>query len=93
MAIDPATGMNIPSPADEFRRPRPDQPVPNDRFDRPSSCEMAEVEERSVGFWVSIALVIALLIGGAYYFFGPPMGEPNVRADAGAVTKPEPSPN
>ena len=43
-------------------------------------------------FWLPIAIAIALFIGVAYYFFGPHTG-PNVRADAGAVTKSEPSPN
>ena len=45
-------------------------------------------------FWLPIATIIAvaLLMGVAYYFFGPHTG-PNVRAEAGAITKIEPSPN
>ena len=54
---------------------------------------MAEdIDERRPVFWLPIAIAIALLIGVAYYFFGPQTG-PDVRADAGAVTQSEPSPN
>ena len=83
MAIDPATGIDIPSPSDEFRRRRPDDTI-----------EMArDIEERSPAFWLPIAVAIVLLLGVVYYFFGPQATGPNVRADVDAITKSEPSPN
>ena len=78
-----------------FRGGRPDEPIPDDTLDRPAVDELGmaeDIDERRPVFWLPIAIAIALLIGVAYYFFGPHTG-PKARADAGAVTKSEPSPN
>jgi hypothetical protein len=97
MAIDPRSGFpTVPFPTDLPRR-RPDQPIPDDILDRPAVDELGmaeDIDQRSPMFWLPIAITIAiaLLIGVAYYFFGPHTG-PNVPADAGAVTKIEPRPN
>ena len=97
MAIDPRSGFpTFPFPTDLPRR-RPDQPIPDDTLDRPAVDELGmaeDIDERSPIFWLPIAtmIAIALLIGVAFYFFGPHTG-PNVRAEAGAITKIEPSPN
>ena len=82
MAIDPATGIDIPSPSDDLRR--------RDRLDHPANVDL---EQRTPSFWIPIVIAVALLFGVAYIFFGPHTAGPNVRADAGAVTKSEPSPN
>jgi hypothetical protein len=95
MAIDPATGINIPSPSDDFRRRRPDEPI-RDQIDRAANDEVGiaqDIEERSPAFWLPIAVAVVLLMGVIYYFFGPGMSGPNVRADAGATVKSELSPN
>ena len=52
------------------------------------------LDETRTGKWLPIAIVVALLMGAAYYFYGQSSTTgPQVRADSGAVTKSEPSPN
>jgi hypothetical protein len=44
--------------------------------------------------WLPIALVVVLLVGIGYYLYGSTSNTgPSMRADGGAVTKSEPSPN
>jgi hypothetical protein len=51
------------------------------------------VEGRS-SMWLPIALVVVLLVGIGYYLYGSTSNTgPSMRADGGAVTKSEPSPN
>ena len=91
MAIDPATGIDIPSPSDDFRRRRPDEPI-RDRIDHPTNeaLEMArDIEERSLAFWLPIAVAAVLLVGLCAPFQSQTT-RPNVRADAGAITKSKP---
>jgi hypothetical protein len=83
MAIDPSTGMDIPSPSDDFRRRRPDDIIEVAR----------DIEERSPAFWLPIAVAIVLLVGVVYYFFGPHVVGQSVRSDARAIVKSEPRPN
>ena len=72
MAIDPATGMNIPSPADEFRNRRPVNDLPLDRPANDEIVELPPVEDRSAAAWLLPAVVaVVLLTGIVYYFFGP----------------------
>jgi hypothetical protein len=85
MAIDPATGLNIPSPSDDLHRPG--------RLDRPVNDDVVDIRERTSTPVLLVAIAIALLIGVGYYFFAPNEPRPGVRADVGAVTQPEPSPN
>jgi hypothetical protein len=86
MAIDPATGLNIPSPSDDLPRPG--------RLDRPLNDDLVDIRERTSSPVLLVAIAIALLIGVGYYFFAPnDEPTPNIRADVGAVTQPEPSPN
>ena len=98
MAIDPRSFPTFPFPTipnDDLPRRRPDQPIPDETLDRPAVDELGmaeDIEERRPMFWLPIAIAIALFIGVAYYFFGP-HSAPSVRADAGVVTKSEPSPN
>jgi hypothetical protein len=84
MAIDPATGLNIPSPSDDLPRPG--------RLDRPLNDDVVDIRERTSSPVLLVAIAIAL-IGVGYYLFAPNEPSPNVRADVGTVTQPEPSPN
>jgi hypothetical protein len=69
MAIDPATGMNIPTPSDEFRRQRPVNDLPLDRRQEVIDIER-DIEQRSPAFWLPVAIAVVLLAGVVYYFFG-----------------------
>jgi hypothetical protein len=69
MAIDPSTGMDIPSPSDDFRRRRPINDLPLDRQREIVDIEH-DMERRSPAFWLSIAIAVVLLAGVVYYFFG-----------------------
>jgi hypothetical protein len=54
----------------------------------------ADMAERGTTFWLPVAIAIALLIGVGYYFYGHTWNaSPTMRADSGAITKSEPSPN
>ena len=51
-------------------------------------------DENRGALWVPLALVALIIIGLGYMLLGNSSSTtPNVRADSGAVTKPEPSPN
>src|SRR5688500_11049572 len=53
-----------------------------------------DLDETRTARWVPIAIVVALIIGAAFYFYGQTSTTgPQVRADSGTVTKSEPSPN
>jgi hypothetical protein len=69
MAIDPATGMNIPTPSDEFRRHGPVNDLPLDRRQEVIDIER-DIEQRSPAFWLPVAIAVVLLAGVVYYFFG-----------------------
>jgi len=50
--------------------------------------------EAQSSMWLPIALVVVLLVGIGYYLYGSSSTTgPSMRADGGAVTKSEPSPN
>jgi hypothetical protein len=50
--------------------------------------------EGQSSMWLPIALVVVLLVGIGYYLYGSTSTTgPSMRADGGAVTKSEPSPN
>ena len=60
----------------------------------PNRGGAGSAEETQATIWLPIAIAIALLIGVAYYFYGHAWNAGSqVRADNGAVTKSEPSPN
>src|SRR6185503_728388 len=51
-------------------------------------------DENRAALWVPLALVALIIIGLGYMLLGSTSSTTtNVRADSGAVTKPEPSPN
>ncbi len=50
-------------------------------------------EERGATIWLPIAIAVTLFLGLAYYFYGHVGPSPAMRADSGAVTRSEPSPN
>jgi hypothetical protein len=53
-----------------------------------------EVPQTQSSMWLPIALVVVLLLGIGYFLYGgPTTTTPTTRADGGAVTKSEPSPN
>ncbi len=81
MTNDPYRAPEV--PADPTRRKLPEtDPLPLD------------TEERRATFWLPIAIAVVLMIGLGYFFYGHVSNVgPNVRADSGAVTKSEPSPN
>ena len=54
---------------------------------------MEDPEETRATIWLPIAIAIALFIGLGYYFYGHIGTGPAMRADSGAITKSEPSPN
>ena len=99
MAIDPRSVSDLlrfrPFQMTTFRGGGQISRSPDETLDRPAVDELGmaeDIEERRPMFWLPIAIAIALFIGVAYYFFGP-HSAPSVRADAGVVTKSEPSPN
>jgi hypothetical protein len=53
-------------------------------------------DDRVGNVWVPLAFAVALLVGIGYFLLATPTNNsatPAFRADGGAVTKPEPSPN
>jgi hypothetical protein len=53
-----------------------------------------DMPEAQSSMWLPIALVVVLLVGIGYYLYGSSSTTgPSMRADGGAVTKSEPSPN
>ena len=55
---------------------------------------LPDMPEAQSSMWLPIALVVVLLVGIGYYLYGPTSTTgPSMRADSGAVTKSEPSPN
>ena len=54
---------------------------------------MVDPEETRATIWLPIAIALALFIGLGYYFYGHIGTGPAMRADSGAITKSEPSPN
>ena len=54
---------------------------------------MIDREESRTTIWLPIAIAVALFIGLGYYFYGHVGTGPAMRADSGAITKSEPSPN
>jgi hypothetical protein len=53
-----------------------------------------DMPEGQSSMWLPIALVVVLLVGIGYYLYGSTSTTgPSMRADGGAVTKSEPSPN
>jgi hypothetical protein len=54
---------------------------------------MVDPEETRATIWLPIAIALALFIGLGYYFYGHIGTGPAMRADRGAITKSEPSPN
>jgi hypothetical protein len=53
-----------------------------------------DMPDTQSSMWLPIALVVVLLVGIGYYFYGHTWTtSPSMRADSGAVTKSEPSPN
>jgi len=55
---------------------------------------MPDMPEAQSSMWLPIALVVVLLVGIGYYLYGSSSTTgPSMRADGGAVTKSEPSPN
>jgi len=53
-----------------------------------------DMPDTQSSMWLPIALVVVLLVGIGYYFYGHTWTTgPSMRADSGAVTKSEPSPN
>jgi hypothetical protein len=53
-----------------------------------------DIPDTQSSMWLPIALVVVLLVGIGYYFYGHTWTtSPSMRADSGAVTKSEPSPN
>jgi hypothetical protein len=55
--------------------------------------QMVHPEETRTTIWLPIAIAVALFIGLGYYFYGHVGSGPAMRADSGAITKSEPSPN
>jgi hypothetical protein len=70
-----------------------------DPYDMPRDLPKTEprhvyTEDNHATIWLPLAIVIALMLGIGYYFYGyGGNGTSQVRADSGAVTKSEPSPN
>ena len=73
----------------------PEMPADPTRRDLPKTePRYVDAEETQATIWLPIAIVIALLIGVGYYLYGHAWNtSPNMRAESGAVTKSEPSPN
>jgi hypothetical protein len=60
----------------------------------PRPQDMPDMPEAQSSMWLPIALVVVLLVGIGYYLYGSSSTTgPSMRADGGAVTKSEPSPN
>jgi hypothetical protein len=60
----------------------------------PRPHDMDDMPEGQSSMWLPIALVVVLLVGIGYYLYGSTSTTgPSMRADGGAVTKSEPSPN
>jgi hypothetical protein len=60
----------------------------------PRPQDMPDMPEGQSSMWLPIALVVVLLVGIGYYLYGSTSTTgPSMRADGGAVTKSEPSPN
>lgn len=56
--------------------------------------QMVDPEETRATIWLPVAIAIALFIGLGYYFYGHTWNANSpMRADSGAITKSEPSPN
>jgi hypothetical protein len=54
----------------------------------------ANLPEARSSMWLPMALAVVLIMGIAYFMFGDRTSTtPSTRADSGAVTKSEPSPN
>ena len=70
---------------DPYRAPE----VPRDPTRDPSRFD----EETRATIWLPVAIAVTLFLGLAYYFYGPTGPSPAMRADSGAITKSEPSPN
>jgi len=70
---------------DPYRAPE----VPRDPTRDPSRLD----EERGATIWLPIAIAVTLFLGLAYYFYGHVGPSPAMRADSGAITRSEPSPN
>jgi hypothetical protein len=69
------------------------EPRPQDMPDMPEG-DMPDMPEGQSSMWLPIALVVVLLVGIGYYLYGSTSTTgPSMRADGGAVTKSEPSPN
>jgi hypothetical protein len=76
--IDPQTGADIPARTQDQDRPP--------RYD--------SVTESSATSWIiPMALVVMVVVAIAYYFNTSTSVPPGPRADGGAVTATEPSPN
>jgi hypothetical protein len=60
----------------------------------PRPQDMPDMPEGQSSMWLPIALVVVLLVSIGYYLYGSTSTTgPSMRADGGAVTKSEPSPN
>ena len=70
---------------DPYRAPE----VPRDPTRDPSRFD----EERRATIWLPIAIAVTLFLGLAYYFYGHVGPSPAMRADSGAITRSDPSPN